>query len=88
MYIKALVPRSLPWDVEGYRKVDPAFPMTGTEDQLYGEFDFEAYRELGWSVTKEALAGRGDPDDAADPDVDMPAQRTPAEGPAPGSSSP
>ena len=88
VYVKALVPRSLPWDVEGYRKVDPAFPMTGTEDQLYGEFDFEAYRELGWSVTKEALAGRCDADDAADPDVDMPAQRTPAEGPVPGSSSP
>jgi hypothetical protein len=34
--------------------------MTGTEDQLYGEFDFEAYRELGWAVTKAALAARLD----------------------------
>jgi hypothetical protein len=55
VYVKALVPRGLPWDVEGYRRVDGAFPMTGTEDQLYGEFDVEAYRELGWFVTKSAL---------------------------------
>jgi hypothetical protein len=60
VYVKALVPEHLPWDVEGYRRLDSAFPMTGTEDQLYGEFDFEAYRELGWAVTKAALDARLD----------------------------
>ena len=54
----------------------------GTGDQLYGEFDFEAYRQLGWSVTKEALDGD------ADPDARVPAPRTPAEGSVPGASSP
>jgi hypothetical protein len=120
VYVKALVPRDLPWDVEGYRKVDTAFPMTGTEDQLYGEFDFEAYRQLGWSVTTEALAERCGPehresgrepareevhelmreqvhepahepvreqDADAESAVGMPGQRTPPEGPGPGSSS-
>jgi hypothetical protein len=78
VYVKALVPRDLPWDVEGYRKLDTAFPMTGTEDQLYGEFDFEAYRQLGWSVTKAALEPR--------PAVIV-LPREPAEAPVPGSSS-
>ena len=76
VYIKALVPEQLPWDVEGYRRLDSAFPMTGTEDQLYGEFDFEAYRQLGWSVTKAAVHTQLD--------AEMPAPRTPAEGPVPG----
>ena len=78
VYVKALVPPDLPWDVEGYRKLDTAFPMTGTEDQLYGEFDFEAYRQLGWSVTKAALEPR--------PAVIV-LPREPAEAPVPGSSS-
>ncbi|HYY12206.1 MAG TPA: hypothetical protein VE781_14815, partial [Kineosporiaceae bacterium] len=55
VYVKALATRGLPWDVEGFRKVDGVFPDTGTEDQLYGEFEFEAFRELGWVLTRRAL---------------------------------
>ena len=85
VYVKALVPRDLTWDVEGYRKLDPAFPMTGTEDQLYGEFDFEAYRELGWSVTKAALDARLD---VEPPKGSVGQQRSPADEPLSGPSSP
>ena len=74
--------RNVALGVTAARKVDPAFPLTGTGDQLYGEFDFEAYRQLGWSVTKEALDGD------TDPDAGVPAQRSPAEGSVPGASSP
>ena len=83
VYVKALVPRGLPWDVEGYRRIDGAFPMTGTEDQLYGEFDVEAYRELGWFVTKGALEAEARRGGLVGP------QRAPANGAAatPGASS-
>jgi hypothetical protein len=93
VYVKALVPRDLPWDVEGYRRVDRAFPMTGTEDQLYGEFDFEAYRELGWAVTNAALAARLDLFPRPEAEAGTPtaahitAPRPPGDGPGNGTSS-
>jgi hypothetical protein len=92
VYVKACVPHDLPWDVEGYRRLDGAFPMTGTEDQLYGEFDFEAYRELGWAVTKAALAARLDlfPGPAAEAAAaaQLSTAGTPGDGRVSGSSSP
>ncbi|WP_460518487.1 hypothetical protein [Flindersiella endophytica] len=45
--LKALLTPDLPWDVEAYAARHPEFPRRTTGDQLYGEFDFEAYRELG-----------------------------------------
>jgi hypothetical protein len=82
VYVKALATRRLPWDVEGYRRADGVFPQTGTEDQLYGEFDFEAFRRLGRVLTEEAL--RALPPQTPDaPDTPMPgAQRGPTPGPA------
>ena len=46
-YVKALVTRKLPWDVEAYAQEHASFPRTPTTSQLYGEFDLEAYRVLG-----------------------------------------
>ena len=38
-------------DTRVYAGRHPEFPRTGTGDQFYGEFDFEAYRRLGWTAT-------------------------------------
>lgn len=45
--LKAQLTPALPWDVEAYAARHTEFPRRTTSDQLYGEFDFEAYRELG-----------------------------------------
>lgn len=45
--LKALLVEDLPWDIEAYAARNPDFPRRTTGDQLYGEFDFEAYRSLG-----------------------------------------
>jgi hypothetical protein len=46
-FLKAMVTQTLPWDVEAYAKEHHTFPRTATSNQLYGEFDLEAYRVLG-----------------------------------------
>ena len=46
-FLKAIVTQTLPWDVEAYAKEHDTFPRTATSNQLYGEFDLEAYRVLG-----------------------------------------
>ena len=44
---KAIMLGDLPWDIETYAKENAEFPRTSTNNQLYNEFDFEAYRALG-----------------------------------------
>ena len=44
-------------DTRVYAGRHPEFPRTGTGDQFYGEFDFEAYRQLGWAAASGLLAG-------------------------------
>lgn len=57
--IKAVLTERLPVDLESYVHARPDFPRTSTGDQLYGEFDFEAYRVLGYMLTDRALADFG-----------------------------
>jgi hypothetical protein len=45
----------LPLDLETYARQYPEFPRTSTGDQLYGEYDFEAYRRLGYAAMDRAL---------------------------------
>lgn len=45
----------LPLDLETYHRHHPEFPRTSTGDQLYGEYDFEAYRRLGYAAMDRAL---------------------------------
>jgi hypothetical protein len=52
---KAILLEGLPWDVEAYAFDNKDFPHTSTSKQLYGEFDFEAYRELGSNAVRELL---------------------------------
>ena len=49
--VKAALTDDLPWDIETYLGRHTAFPTTSTGDQLYGEWDFEAYRSLGRHLT-------------------------------------
>lgn len=43
-------------ELDGYARRNPEFPLTSTVNQFYGEYDFEAYRQLGWLNTNELLA--------------------------------
>lgn len=45
----------LPLDLETYHLQHPDFPRTSTGDQLYGEYDFEAYRCLGYAAMDRGL---------------------------------
>lgn len=58
---KVIMVNGLPWDVEAYSGQHPQFPRTSTGDQLYDEFDLEAYRVLGREVTKQLLANPPQP---------------------------
>lgn len=55
---KCIMLADLPWDVETYSADNPSFPRTSTGNQLYGEFDVEAYRMLGQEVTRRMLRAR------------------------------
>ena len=46
----------LPWDLESYRATHPGFPASSATLETYNEFDFEAFRHLGWHLTDQALA--------------------------------
>ena len=52
---KVVMTDGLPWDVESYSVQNPTFPRTSTGNQLYGEFDLEAYRVLGREVTRRMV---------------------------------
>lgn len=55
VYIKALLPKGQPWDLQSYRTRNPGFPSTTMEYELFDEFTFEAYRELGCSLVRQAM---------------------------------
>ena len=63
---KAILFDSLSWDIETYSGDNPDFPRTSTNNQLYSEFDFEAYRALGQSAVTRLLESQ-DYRDATDP---------------------
>ncbi len=53
---KAILLDDLSWDIEAYAADNIEFPRTSTSNQLYSEFDFEAYRALGASAVSKLLA--------------------------------
>jgi hypothetical protein len=55
---KAILLEDLTWDVEAYAADNLDFPRTSTGNQLYSEFDFEAYRQLGLTAVGKLLASR------------------------------
>lgn len=86
LLVKAVLAGRLPWDVEAYAAAHADFPRRTTGDQLYGEFDFEAYRALGYAVTRDMLdylAARSlVPAGAASSDAASPSRRRGDTGPA------
>jgi hypothetical protein len=50
VFLKALLVDDLSWDLEHYALQNKEFPRRSTGDQLYDEWDFEAYRELGHTL--------------------------------------
>jgi hypothetical protein len=56
---KAILLDDLTWDIETYSSDNQDFPRTSTSNQLYSEFDFEAYRALGNTAVSRLL---GSPD--------------------------
>jgi len=42
-------------DIDGYARAHPEFPNETTADQFVGEYQFEAYRELGLEVAEQAI---------------------------------
>ncbi|MGI9485005.1 MAG: patatin-like phospholipase family protein [Geminicoccaceae bacterium] len=55
IFIKSTMIEDLPADVLGYKSANPDFPSESTTDQFFDEIQLEAYRELGYRVTKQAL---------------------------------
>ncbi len=55
LYLKPTLINDLPTDIYGYKSGHPTFPDQPTTDQFFDESQFEAYRELGYQLTKQML---------------------------------
>jgi hypothetical protein len=55
VYVKTTMTHDLPADVYAYKLTNPAFPDQSTGDQWFDEAQFEAYRELGFSIVESFL---------------------------------
>jgi hypothetical protein len=55
VYVRSVVTKEAPYDVQAFRLRDKAFPHHSTFDQLYDDQKFEAYRELGAHNARMAL---------------------------------
>ncbi|MEV5960154.1 hypothetical protein AB0L70_00235 [Kribbella sp. NPDC051952] len=51
-FVKAVLAGHLEWDLEQYAVEHADFPRRTTGDQFYDEWDFEAYRALGYELTQ------------------------------------
>ncbi|UTW12161.1 patatin-like phospholipase family protein [Marinobacterium rhizophilum] len=56
VYIKASLTRNLPGDLYAYKLANPSYPNQPTVDQFFDERQFEAYRELGYQLTRQMIA--------------------------------
>jgi len=56
IYLKTTLTKGLSTDIYGYKNSNPLFPDQPTSDQFFDESQFEAYRELGYQITKKMLA--------------------------------
>ncbi|MEP6798601.1 MAG: patatin-like phospholipase family protein [Lapillicoccus sp.] len=71
-YIKCVLPEGMPWELAGYRASHPGFPATSSSLEMYDEFDFEAYRHLGYELTRRAGIPGGLGDGGAEQSADVP----------------
>ncbi|NIK55957.1 hypothetical protein [Kribbella shirazensis] len=54
-FVKAVLAGQLDWDLEQYAAEHTDFPRRTTGDQFYDEWDFEAYRSLGHTLTRSLV---------------------------------
>lgn len=52
IYIKTTIIEGLSLELLGYKSAHPDFPDESTADQFFDEDQFEAYRELGYSIAE------------------------------------
>lgn len=58
IYIKPTLIKELPEDIYSYKSAHDTFPDQTTADQFFDEAQFEAYRELGYQLTKDMLLNK------------------------------
>ena len=56
IYIKSTMVRDLPTALYSYKATNPLFPAESLADQFFSEQQFEAYRALGFALTKAMTA--------------------------------
>lgn len=56
VFIKASLTRDLPGDLYAYKLANPSYPNQPTVDQFFDERQFEAYRELGYQLTRQMIS--------------------------------
>lgn len=54
-YLKPTVTRKMPADIYSYKGAHAEFPFQPITDQNFDESQFEAYRELGFQITRDML---------------------------------
>jgi hypothetical protein len=55
LYFKSTLIEGLPSDLYAYKKLNPDFPNQTTVDQDFDEYQFEAYRELGYRLATQCF---------------------------------
>jgi len=55
-FVKNVLSQGSDPELDAYQLDHPGFPVTTTVNQFYGEYDFEAYRQLGWCNTEALLS--------------------------------
>jgi hypothetical protein len=59
LYLKALLRKNLTADIYAYWRLNPDFPNQPTDNQFFGEMQFDSYRELGRQLMS-AIIEQGD----------------------------
>lgn len=59
IYIKSTMVRDLPVALYSYKATNPLFPSESLADQFFSEQQFEAYRALGFALTKSMIERAG-----------------------------
>jgi hypothetical protein len=55
VYVRCVLPAHSSWDLESFKLRNPDFPATIQRFEMFDEFDFEAFRQLGYVLVDEAI---------------------------------
>jgi hypothetical protein len=59
LYLKALLRNNLTADIYAYWRLNPDFPNQPTDNQFFGEMQFDSYRELGSQLMSGIIESSG-----------------------------